>query len=72
MPWTNPGLTCANALRHRRRHCDMENMGSTKDVRPSINKRYKVLMGRYTMKDHEDILHILVAQILFCSFSVKR
>lgn len=38
----------------------------------ALNKRYKVLMGRYTMKDHEDILHILVAQILFCSFSVKR
>lgn len=36
VPWTNPGLTCANALRHRRRHCDMENMGSTKDVRPLI------------------------------------
>ena len=71
MPWTNPGLTCANALRHRRCHCDMGKHGKHQGCK-ALKKRYKVLMGCCTMKDHEDILHILAAQILFCSFSVKR
>ncbi len=40
----------------------------------ALNKRYKVLMGHYTMKGHEDILYMLVAQILFHwrRFSVRR